>query len=119
MTVVPQWPYLVKTDGSISLQPPQGPGDETTLGDSCGEWGSYIDEHGRPAGVRLMFLPDEFSRGSSFVRAKNARQVDGDLIVSFHDHRLPDTDGMPFLPVYRAARADGREILQLSGYEWA
>jgi hypothetical protein len=38
MTVVPQWPYLVETDGSISLQPPEGPGDEATLGDSCGEW---------------------------------------------------------------------------------
>ena len=119
MIVVPQWPYLVETDGSISLKPPQGPGDEAPLGDSCGEWGSYLDEHGRPAGVRLMFLPAEFSRDSSFVHARNARYADGELIVFFDDHLLPDVDGMPFLPVYCATRADGREILQLSGYESA
>jgi hypothetical protein len=74
---------------------------------------------GSPVGVRLMFLPDDFFRGSGFVRAKNAREVDGDLVVFSRDHRLPDAEGMPFMPVYRAVRSDGQEILQLSGYEWA
>src|SRR4030095_14057786 len=119
MTTVPQWPYLVEIDGHISLQPPEDSGVDSPVGDCCGEWGSHLDEQGQPIGVRLMFLPDDFSRDSSFVRAKNARQADGDLIVFFRDHRLPEIESMPFLPVYRAARSDGREILQLSGYEWA
>ena len=115
MSTVPEWPYLVEIGGNISLQPPKG-SEAESVGDYCGEWGSYLAEHGRPAGVRLMFLPDDFSRDSSFVRAKNARQADGDLIIFFCDHRLPDIESMPFLPVYRAARSNGREILQLSGY---
>jgi hypothetical protein len=118
ITAVPQWPYLVEIDGVISLQAPNGAGAGSPLGDCCGEWGSHLDEKRQPVGVRLMYLSDDFSRESSFVRAKNAGQADGDLIVFFRDHRLPDIESMPFLPVYRAARSDGREILQLSGYEW-
>ena len=118
ITAVPQWPYLVEIDGVVWLQPPDPASVGSPLGDGCGEWGSHLDWKRQPVGVRLMFLPDDFSRDSGFVRAKNARQMNGDLVFFFPVRRLPDIEAMPFLPVYRAVRSDGREILQLSGYEW-
>ena len=115
--VVPQWPYLVQADGTIRLEPGEGFVAEQPLGDYCGEWGSYLDGQRRPVGVRLMMFFDIVPRDSEFLRASNTREERGDLIVLFHDSRLADADGCPYLPVYRATRSDGREILQLSGYE--
>jgi hypothetical protein len=116
-TVAPQWPYLVQIDGTIQLASPGDFSTEQSLGDYCGEWGSYLDEHGKPAGVRLMFFLDNVPQNSEFLRAVNTTERRGDFVVLFHDSRLADADGCPFLPVYRATRPDGREILQLSGYE--
>ena len=116
ITTTPQWPYLVQIDDTISLLPAESSDAEPPLGDYCGEWGSYIGESGKPAGVRLMFALDYIPRDSNFTQAKNIREQDGDLIILFQDSRLPDAEMCPLLPVYRAVHSDGREILQLSGY---
>lgn len=81
-TIDPQWPYLVNLDGLIALQLPGTRGTEE-VGESCGEWGSWIDENGNPAGVRLMFLPERFLQDSNIVRAKNVKIENGELIISF------------------------------------
>ena len=101
-------------DGLIALVNPEHPlkGEET--GEYWGEWGSYVDEQGVSAGVRLMCLADEF-RHSSFHLASNLEQEAGDALVVLTDHGLPNADGCPFLPVYSGRLADGRRILQLSG----
>jgi hypothetical protein len=117
ISTVPQWPYLVLIEGEITLQESEPSATELPLGDYCGEWGSHLDREQKPDGVRLMFLFDFLSRDADFARANNVREDADDLIVLFRDSRLPDADACPFLPVYRACRLDGREILQLSGYE--
>jgi hypothetical protein len=118
-TTVPQWPYLVVTDGKISLHGPEETSADVDLGDYCGEWGSHLNESGEAVGVRLMLLPEKFFKENGFVGAKNIEMDNGDLIILFRDHRLLAVEYMPFSPVYRAALPDGREILQLSGYEWS
>jgi hypothetical protein len=117
-TVIPQWPYLIPVEGTIRLEEPSAASRTTEeLGEWCGEWGSYLDGQGSVSGVRLMFFLGNVPEGSEFLRANNIRQEGGDFIVLLRDNRLPDADGCPFLPVYRATRPNGREILQLSGYE--
>ena len=116
-TVAPHWPYLVRIEDTIRLESPACFSTQEPMGYYCGEWGSYLDEHGKPAGVRLMFFLENVQGNSEFLRALNTKERGGDFIVLFHDNRLADADGCPFLPVYRATRPDGREILQLSGYE--
>lgn len=85
-------------------------------GDYCGEWGALLGEHGRPVGLRLFFfldyLPDHL-----ITWARNCARHEDDLIVHVEDDRLPEIDGMPFLPVYRAKRPNGRDIFLLSGYD--
>ena len=118
ISVVPQWPYLVQVDGTIRLEEPVAPSAaEQEVGDWCGEWGSYVDQHGKVRGVRLMFFVGNIPQDSGFLRARNTRPEGGDFLVLFEDSRLADADGCPFLPVYRSTGPDGREILQLSGYE--
>jgi hypothetical protein len=112
-TIVPRWPYLVQMDGAITLQEPDASGVSLLLGDYCGEWGSYLDQDQHPVGVRLMFFFDYLPRNADFTQASNVKTDGGDLIVLFRDSRLPDVEMIPFLPVYRASRPDGREFLQL------
>lgn len=117
ITVVPQWPYLVLVEGALRLEEPVTGSATEQVGDWCGEWGSYVDEHGKVRGVRLMFFLANIPQVSEVLRASNTREEGGDFLVLFQDRRLDDVDGCPFLPVYHAARPDGREILQLSGYK--
>jgi hypothetical protein len=108
----------MQVDGTIRLEEPGRPATaEQEVGDWCGEWGSYVNQHGKVCGVRLMFFLGNVPQDSEFLRANNTRAEGFDFLVLLQDSRLADADGCPFLPVYRAARPDGREILQLSGYE--
>jgi len=116
ITVVPQWPYLMLVEGAIRLEEAVAGSATEEVGDYYGEWGSYLDEHGKIQGVRLMFFLENIPQDSEFFRASNTQEEEGDFLVLFQDRRLADADGCPFLPVYRAVRWDGREILQLSGY---
>jgi hypothetical protein len=116
ITTVPQWPYLVKIDGVITLHEADASGVGQPLGDYCGEWGSYLDQDQQPVGVRLMMFFDYLPRDADFTRASNVKTDDGDLIVLFRDSRLADAEMCPFMPVYRACLPDGREFLQLSEF---
>ena len=104
-------------EGAIRLEEPVAGSATEEVGDYCGEWGSYLDEHGEIRGVRLMFFLGNVPLDSEFLGAITPQEEGGDFLVLFQDRRLADADGCPFLPVYRAARPDGREVLQLSGYE--
>ncbi len=63
-----------------------------------------------------MFFVEHLPPDAGFTRANNAKLDNGDLIVLFRDSRLPNAEMCPFLPVYRACRPDGHEILQLSEF---
>ena len=64
-----------------------------------------------------MFLTHEIQQSAMLRLAKNISESDGDVIVHLTDPRLPQIEGMPFFPIYRAFLPDGREILQLNGFE--
>jgi hypothetical protein len=86
-------------------------------GSYCGDWGGFLDEHGKVCGLRLRCLLWHVPKESEFLRASNTRTEEySDLLVALEDNRLAELEGCGFLPINRVTSSDGREILELSGY---
>jgi hypothetical protein len=117
LPATPHFAYLVKIGDQLRLQDAQALPVDADPGDYIGEWGSHLDTAGRPVGVRLMHVSEEFRRHTQFLTSRNISEDDGDLVVHLIDARLPAIECMPYLPVYRSYLPDGREILGLHGYE--
>ena len=112
----PMFSYLILVGDQILLSDENPCSQDSGLGNWCGEWGGHIDQCGCAVGVRLMFLSHEIQQSAMLRLAKNISESDGDVIVYLTDPRLPQIEGMPFFPIYRAYLPDGREILQLDGF---
>lgn len=111
--------YLELDGDSIVLRPRRAslsPEPESPEGDYCGEWGAIVDKDGTPVGICIYDF-FEFLTNHPFARATNGKRQNSSLFITLDDDRLPDIDGMPFLPVYRKVLPEGGDIFQLSGYD--